>query len=138
MVSQRDAFYKNKALNDINITPLVDVTLVMLIIFILIAPVMEQGITVKLPATGARPMKHEDALTISLSRDKKIYLGNTAVTLPALEERLTTLSHGIHDLPVILRADQSLPYEFVVKVLDKIQKSGIIKVGLATKVEKVK
>lgn len=135
MFTQRDTFYKNQALNDINITPLVDVTMVMLIIFILIAPVIEQGITVKLPSTSPRPMKYEEAVTISISPDKKIYLGNSAVTLAALEERLTVLQQGVSDLPVVLRADQTLEYEYVMRVMDTIQKAGISKIGLATSVE---
>jgi len=58
--------------------------------------------------------------------------------LPALEDRLKVLRNGIPDLPVILRADKNLPYETVVKVLDSINKSGIVKLGLATKVESLK
>ncbi|MEW6534047.1 MAG: biopolymer transporter ExbD [Candidatus Auribacterota bacterium] len=138
MLSQRDEFYKSQALNDINITPLVDVTMVMLIIFILIAPVIEQGITVKLPETSARTMAHEESVTISLSEDKKIFIGNTAVTLPQLEERLISLRESVPNLPVVLRADKGLAYEFIVKVLDTIQKAGITKLGLATSVERVK
>ena len=130
--------YRLKALNDINVTPLVDVMMVILIIFILIAPIMEQGITIKLPDTSAKYMKSQDSVTVSVSKDKKIYLGNTLVSLPALEDRLKVLRTGIPDLPVILRADKNLPYETVVKVLDSINKSGIVKLGLATKVESLK
>lgn len=138
MLSQRDEFYKYQALNDINITPLVDVTMVMLIIFILIAPVIEQGITVKLPETSARTMTHEESVTISLSEDKQIFMGSTVVTLPQLEERLLSLQESVPNLPVVLRADKGLSYEFIVKVLDTIQKAGITKLGLATSVERVK
>ncbi len=130
--------YRLKALNDINVTPLVDVMMVILIIFILIAPIMEQGITIKLPDTSAKYMKSQDSVTVSVSKDKKIYLGNTLVSLPALEDRLKVLRTGIPDLPVILRADKNLPYETVVKVLDSINRSGIVKLGLATKVESLK
>ncbi len=130
--------YSLKALNDINVTPLVDVMMVILIIFILIAPIMEQGITIKLPDTSAKYMKSQDAVTVSVSKDKKIYLGNTLVSLPALEDRLKVLRSGIPDLPVILRADKNLPYETVVRVLDSINRSGILKLGLATKVESLK
>lgn len=137
MATDYQEYFKNRALNDINITPLVDVTMVILIIFILIAPLMEQGITVKLPATSAKQMAQEEAVTISISPDKKIYLGNSAVTLPELEDRLKVLQDGNRDISVILRADKGLPYELVVKVLDTIQKAGISKLGLATKVERV-
>ncbi len=138
MATDYQEYFKNRALNDINITPLVDVTMVILIIFILIAPLMEQGITVKLPGTSAREMVQQEAVTISISPDKKIYLGNSSVTIPELEDRLKVLQDGSNDISVILRADKDLPYELVVKVLDTIQKSGITKLGLATKVERVK
>ncbi|MDX9703100.1 MAG: biopolymer transporter ExbD [Candidatus Auribacterota bacterium] len=137
MATDYQEYFKNRALNDINITPLVDVTMVILIIFILIAPLMEQGITVRLPDTSARQMAQKEAVTVSISPDKKIYLGNSAVTIPELEERLKVLQEGTNDLPVILRADKQLPYELVVRVLDTIQKAGITKLGLATKVERV-
>lgn len=135
MLFETDPFYNTKPLNEINVTSLIDVTMVMLIMFIIVAPVIEQGITVRLPATSATAMRPEDAVTISLSADKKIYLGSNPITLPALEDRLKILGAGVPDLPVILRADKSLPYEFVVKVLDIVQRSGILKLGLATKVE---
>lgn len=138
MTTEYSSSYRLKALNDINVTPLVDVMMVILIIFILIAPIMEQGITIKLPDTSAKYMKSQDTVTVSVSKDKKIYLGNTLISLPALEDRLKVLRTGIPDLPVILRADKNLPYETVVKVLDSINKSGIIKLGLATKVESLK
>jgi len=138
MAEERSLFYKNKALNEINMTPLIDVTMVMLIIFILIAPIMEQGITVKLPSTSAKNMSSSEAVTISIANNKKIYLGNTVVSLPELEQRLKTLQHGVPELSVVLRADKNLPYQIVVKVMDIIQKAGIVKLGIATKTEQVK
>ncbi|MCD6460852.1 biopolymer transporter ExbD [bacterium] len=138
MPEERSLFYKNKALNDINMTPLIDVTMVMLIIFILIAPVMEQGITVKLPSTSTKKMSNNEAVTISIANNKKIYLCNSVVSLPELEKRLKTLQEGTPDLSIVLRADKNLPYQIVVKVMDIIQKSGIVKLGIATKTERVK
>ena len=138
MAEERSLFYKNKALNEINMTPLIDVTMVMLIIFILIAPIMEQGITVKLPSTSAKNMSSTEAVTISIAKNKNIYLGNSVVSLPELEQRLKILQEGSPDLSVVLRADKNLPYQIVVKVMDIIQKAGIVKLGIATKTEQVK
>lgn len=138
MNSEVDQYIHTPPLTDINITPLVDVTMVILIIFILVAPMMEQGITVKLPATEAKPLAKEKPITISIAKDKKIYIGNIVTSLHGLELDLSNMALTLPDKPIVLRADKDLPYELIVKVLDVIQKSGIAKLGLATKVETVK
>jgi len=138
MVRQFGSLYKSKALSDVNLTNLIDVCLVTLIMFILIAPVLEQGITVKLPSTSTKQMKYQEAVTISVSADKKIYLGNSLVSIPELEDRLRMMLATNVELPLILRADKNLPYELIVRILDVIQKSGGSKLGLATKIEIVK
>ena len=138
MSSELEHYLADTPLTDINMTPLIDVTMVILIIFILIAPIMEQGITVKLPSTTKTAMAREKPFTISISKDKKIYLGNTVTSLAELEYNLRDLNKRMPEKPVVLRADKDLPYALIVKVLDSIQKSGIAKLGLATKVETVK
>ncbi len=138
MARQLGSIYKTKALSDVNLTNLIDVCLVTLIMFILIAPVLEQGITVRLPQTSAKQMKYEEAITISISSDKRLYVGNSLVSFPELEDRLKVMLANNNELPLILRADKNLPYELIVRILDTIQKAGGSKLALATKIEVVK
>lgn len=119
----------------INITPLVDVTFFILIIFILIAPLMEHGINVNLPAAQAKKLEKPDSITVSLRKadgGTRLYLENERLTLDQLTERLTTIASRKSDTALILRADKDLKYESVVEVIDRITDAGISKMGLAT------
>ncbi len=118
----------------INITNLVDVTMTTLIIYMLIAPIVEHGIDVRLPQASPQKLSYEAPVTVSVSRQGFIYLNNTKVTKIELENRLRTLVKAKPDLPVILRADDDLAYREIVSVLDITKMSGVINLGLATEV----
>lgn len=123
-----------QVISEINIINLVDVMMVLLVIFILIAPIMEHGISVRLPASSsAKIQSSPDNLTISIAPPGKIYLNNRRVTLDELQQRLADIARVTPDTPLILRAGEKLNYGIVVKVLDSIRQSGLNRIGIATR-----
>ncbi|MDP8215632.1 MAG: biopolymer transporter ExbD [Candidatus Euphemobacter frigidus] len=121
-------------LSEVNVLNLVDVMLVLLIIFILVAPIMEHGIDVRLPASTPSKIKSsEESITVSIAPPGKIYLNNQRVTLDELREQLIRISRINPKTPLTLRADAKIRYEEVIKVLDGIRNSGLTRIGIATR-----
>ena len=118
---------------EINVTPLVDVMLVLLIIFIITAPMLVQGLTVNLPKQGAPALnpKGDEPLILTLTADRVILLGEDPVHLELLADRLGAALGGT-PRPVYLKADESLPYGFVVRVLAVLDRIGVEQVGMVT------
>jgi len=121
------------ALSDINVTPLVDVILVLLIIFMVTAPMMSRGIDVRLPKTEAGSDATEDRLVITVDRDSTIYLNERPVNLALLTDRLKDEMRRTGSEFVFLRADQDVPYGRVMAVMDQIKRAGADKVGMVTR-----
>jgi biopolymer transport protein TolR len=121
---------------EINVTPLVDVMLVLLIIFIITAPMLVQGLKVNLPKQDAPAINPEtdDPLIITLTTDEIILLGDDPVHLKLLPDRLGSLLAG-QPRPVFLKADENLPYGFVVQVLAAMDQVGVEQVGMITQPE---
>jgi biopolymer transport protein TolR len=120
-------------MSDINVTPLVDVMLVLLIIFMVTAPMMMQGVNVSLPQTTPKPLPAErDHLTITLDRSQQIYINDYKVTLEALQGKMTKILEGRPDQKVYLRADKSVPYGVVVRVISEVRNAGVEKLGMVT------
>ena len=124
-------------LTDINVTPLVDVMLVLLIIFMVTAPLIQQGVEVNLPEARAKTVEsQEQKLVLSIKADRSLWLGTTedaaSVPLDRLEERLRANARAQKDKELFLMADQSLPYGFVVEVMATAQRAGIANVGMIT------
>jgi biopolymer transport protein TolR len=123
----------NGPVSEINVTPLVDVMLVLLIIFMVSAPMMTTGIDVDLPKTHAARMDvEEQKLLMTITKEQKVYLGETEVPYDRLEEALTTNARLQKDHELYLQADENVPYGFVAKVMALIRKGGIDKLGLVT------
>jgi len=120
-------------LSEINVTPLVDVMLVLLIIFMVTAPLVQQGVNVDLPQAKTKnlPAK-EEHLTLSLTKDKKIFLNNIEIDLSHLKEKLRQIFNQRADRDLFFRADKSLPYGFVIKVIAEIKEAGIQRLGIVT------
>ncbi len=119
--------------SEINVTPLVDVMLVLLIIFMVSAPMMTTGIDVDLPKTHAARMDvEEQKLLLTITKEQKVFLGETEVPYDKLESALTTNARLQRERELYLQADENVPYGFVAKVMALIRKGGIEKLGLVT------
>ena len=121
---------------EINITPLVDVVLVLLIIFMVTAPMMQQGIDVDLPNTTTQNLRvHNEPLIITVKKDGTYFLANTTVTEKELGAKLTAILSGLDDKGVFLRADKNANYGSVVKALAAARMAGATKLGMVTEPE---
>src|SRR5262245_38517614 len=117
----------------INVTPLIDPAYVLLIIFIILTTATVQGIKVNLPKASAQPSLAENKTkAISITADGTIYLDTFPVSLPELENLLRQYKSQTPDLPVIIKADSSIPYQRVVDVLDLVGRLEISQLGLVT------
>lgn len=124
---------RGKPVGEINVTPLVDVMLVLLIIFMVSAPMMTTGIDIELPKTRAPRMDlDEEKLILSIDADQKVYLGETEVPFDSLEQALTTNERMQREKEIYIQADETVPYGYVAKVMALIRRAGIEKLGLVT------
>jgi biopolymer transport protein TolR len=121
-------------LGDINVTPLVDVMLVLLIIFMVTAPMLHQGIEVALPKAESRnlPSRSDEPLVLSINRNGQLYLGSEPVHPSRLIERLGPLLRGRAEQGILIKGDREAQYGRVIEVLDILQRAGIDKVGVVT------
>ena len=121
---------------DINVTPMVDVMLVLLIIFIVVTPMLSKGITVDMAkANNPSPMQNadkEDAVLIAIARDGRTYLGTDQMSPDALPQKVKDLLTNKLDKTVYVRADARARYERVVEVVDNIRAAGVDQLGLLT------
>ena len=125
---------KAKPMAEINVTPFVDVMLVLLIIFMVAAPLLTVGVPVELPKTAANalPTEQEEPLTITLSLDGRVSIMNTEVPEADLINRLTAIASERESDKVFLRADGGIPYERVVQVMGALNQGGFTNIGLVT------
>jgi biopolymer transport protein TolR len=120
------------SLSEINVTPLVDVILVLLIIFMVTAPMMTRGIDVKLPKTESGADATEQRLVVTVDTDNTVYLNERPVNMALLTDRLKSEMKRTGVDFVFLRADQDVPYGRVMLVMDQIKKAGADRVGMVT------
>src|SRR5262245_36981559 len=116
-------------LGDINVTPLVDVVLVLLLVFMVTAPMMSRGIDVALPVANQPQIPPEDRVTVSVRADGKVYVGDRIVNLALLEDDLRGRMAGRPTKVVYLRADEGLRYGKVIEVVDTIKRAGVEQIG---------
>jgi biopolymer transport protein TolR len=120
-------------LSDINVTPLVDVMLVLLIIFMVTAPMMMHGVKVNLPKTESKSMKtKEDPLLLTITKQRLIFVEDYKVELKALEKKLSKIFSDRAEKEILLQGDKDVPYGFVIKVMSQVKEAGITKVGMIT------
>ena len=120
-------------MSEINVTPMVDVMLVLLIIFMVTAPLIQQGVKVNLPKTKAQAVEAtEKKLVLSIDEKKRVFIGDVEVPLAELEEKLRTNAKAQADKELYLHADLALPYGTVVEVMAAAQRAGISNVGMIT------
>ncbi len=126
--------HNGKMVSEINVTPFVDVMLVLLIIFMVTAPMMTQGIDVNLPQASAPAIPtEEERLMVTVNQDRKIFINEYPVDMDALGSKLLTIYQNQNRRQgVFLRADEKIPYGFVVQVMGVIREAGIDQIGMVT------
>ena len=125
---------QRKPMAEINVTPFVDVSLVLLIIFMVAAPLLTVGVPVKLPKTAATPLpsEQETPLTLSIAADGKLVLQSTAIARDALIPRLRAIAAERKNNKIFLRADGAVPYAVVMQVMGALNAGGFRNIGLVT------
>ncbi len=124
---------RRRPIAEINITPMVDIMLVLLIIFMVAAPMIEQGVDLDLPKTETVPIKtQKDKFILRVFKSEKIFIEKTEIPLKELEEKLKTNAKVQQDGEVFLYASQKLSYGYVVRVMAIIKRAGIPKISLVT------
>jgi biopolymer transport protein TolR len=120
-------------MSDINVTPLVDVMLVLLIIFMVTAPMMMQGVEVNLPKTTTRNIKTQDEpLMLTVNKKEEIFIERQRIKLDSLEPKIQKIFENRRNKEILLRADKDVSYGFVIEVIASIKRAGIDKLGMAT------
>ena len=120
------------AMSEINVTPFVDVVLVLLIIFLLTAPMLLGGIDVRVPKAETRTAQPEERITITITQSKGVYLENSPTTLQRLEAFLKTVRQKNPKAAVFVKADEGAPWGTAVAVMDRVKRAGIDRVGIVT------
>jgi biopolymer transport protein TolR len=121
------------SISDINVTPLVDVMLVLLVIFMVTAPILQQGVPIDLPkVAGAALAGEEEQLVVNINKTGQIFLNDTPMALDALTAKLSAIRAARPDRQVFVRADQAVSYGQVMRAMAAVRESGLTKVGLVT------
>lgn len=127
---ERERVKLESALSEINMIPLIDIMLVLLIIFMITAPIMHSGIEVNLPRAETRASPAEERMIITITKDRRIYIENNPVTLQNVEDRLREYFYGKERKVAFIKGDRDVPYGFVISVIDRVKKAGAENVGL--------
>jgi biopolymer transport protein ExbD len=120
------------SLSEINVTPFVDVMLVLLVIFMVTAPMMQSGIGVNLPQAETDSKPAEEGLTLTVTKDQYIHIGESTVNINLLERRLNEYFLNKQKKVVYLQADEDLPFKVIVRIMDITKKAGIEVIGIIT------
>lgn len=119
-------------LAEINVIPLVDVVLVLLVIFMVTAPMLHRGLDLDLPTSASNTIQAQERVIVTVQRDRKVFLGNDPVSLVDLRAKLDQARQANPLLSVYLRADRSVPYGTIVQVMDEIKRAKIERLGMVT------
>jgi biopolymer transport protein ExbD/biopolymer transport protein TolR len=118
-------------LGEINVTPLVDVVLVLLLVFMVTAPMMSRGIDVSLPVANQPETQPEERITVSINAQERIFVGDRPINLQLLEDTVRSMMEGRTHKVVYLKADESIRYGRVIAVVDKLKNAGVDQIGFA-------
>jgi biopolymer transport protein TolR len=126
-------------MSEINVTPFVDVMLVLLIIFMVAAPLLTVGVPIELPETRAKPLQGDnEPLTVSVKQDGRLFLQNSEVGLDTLTPKLVAIAKNGYEERIFVRADKSVGYGDVMRVMGELNRAGFRRIGLVTDSESVK
>ena len=120
------------SLSEINVTPFVDVMLVLLIIFMVTAPILESGIEVDLPKTRTVKALDVEKVVITIDRRQTLYIGNEAVNINLLGTTVSQRLQGSPNAPVFIRSDQSVPFGTFARVVDTLKQAGVTNINIVT------
>ena len=123
---------RSRFLSEINVVPLVDVVLVLLIIFMVTAPLLYRGIDVNLPKSSINTIQPEERIILTVTEHQKIFLDREEMSLDHLEKALIHRAKENPDVAVYLRADEQVPYGTIVRIIDAIKRVGIDRLGMVT------
>ena len=123
---------RRRFMAEINIIPLVDVVLVLLVIFMVTAPMLYRGMDINLPRSSSNTIKPEERVVLTVQRDRLVYVDKDLISLAQLQQKMDALHRKNPDVSIFLRADRDVPYGTVVQVMDSVKKAGIVKLGMVT------
>ena len=123
---------RRRFMAEINIVPLVDVVLVLLVIFMVTAPMLYRGMDINLPRSSSNTIKPEERVVLTVQRDRLVYVDKDLISLAQLQQKMDALHRKNPDVSIFLRADRDVPYGTVVQVMDSVKKAGIVKLGMVT------
>ncbi len=130
---RRNNHFDNRPMAEINVTPLVDVILVLLIIFMVTAPMLQMGIDVNLPKVKSKSVDvTEEKLVLTVTGAKEIFINKNRIPLNDLRVKLEGIFTNRIDREIFMRADKSIPYGFVIEVMSEVRKAGVDKLGMIT------
>ncbi len=126
-------FNKRVILSQINVTPFVDVMLVLLIIFMVTTPMLQEGLDVNLPVVKANALSvEEEPIIITITEEGKLFINKNKITLTGLDKKLNVIYSRQKEKMVLIRADEKVPYGFVIRTMAEIRKAGIERIGMVT------
>ena len=127
---------RRKIVNEINVMPLIDVMLVLLVVFMITAPMLITGVDVNLPQTNSKALPGTDEpLVISIDKEGKIYIMDTIIDKNTLIDKLKAITHEKYDTRIFIRADQQLSYGKIMHVMSQISNAGFMQVGLVSQTQ---
>ncbi|MDE0723363.1 MAG: protein TolR [Alphaproteobacteria bacterium] len=125
--------YRRPPMQEINVTPFVDVMLVLLIIFMVTAPLITQGVDISLPEVQSKAIsENNEPIQVGIAKNGKVYMQDTEVSLPDIADKITAIKATRPEIAVLLRADTEVDYGQVMKVMSALQGAGIVNIGLET------
>jgi len=119
-------------MSEINVTPLVDVMMVLLVIFMVTAPMMQQGVDVNLPAARGKALPASERIVVTIKRNERVYVNKAQVKVDELQKKLKLILADRENKEIYLRADKKVPYGFVASVMGEIREAGVEKLGMVT------
>lgn len=122
----------SRAIADLNLTNLIDVILVLLIIFMITAPMMTQGVQVDLPKADSENVEANQLIQVSITGRNEIFLDQEKVSLVDFRKRFKQVFAGRYEVPVFVNADKKVPYGLVIRIISDIQNAGVVKLGFLT------